>query len=132
MTPSTTTLSYKKACICWDIMWQLQCLIKGKAIPLQAWTGSEGSKRLRLPNFKTFGTWRWYGCHPYAPAVFSTVVKETHCTKVLLLLLLIVLIILILTTTAAAGIHNKCICTVARYREFCLGFCWFDCPQTIL
>jgi len=29
---------------------------KGKAIPLQAWTGPEGSRRLRLPQFKTFGT----------------------------------------------------------------------------
>jgi hypothetical protein len=29
---------------------------KGKAIPLQAWTGSEGSRRLRLPHFKTVGT----------------------------------------------------------------------------
>jgi len=28
---------------------------KGKAIPLQAWTGPEGSKRLRLPDFKTVG-----------------------------------------------------------------------------
>jgi hypothetical protein len=28
---------------------------KGKAIPLQAWTGSEGSRRLRLPDFKTVG-----------------------------------------------------------------------------
>jgi hypothetical protein len=32
---------------------------KGKAIPLQAWTGPEGSRRLRLPDFKTIGTWRW-------------------------------------------------------------------------
>jgi len=24
---------------------------KGKAIPLQAWTGPEGSRRLRLPDF---------------------------------------------------------------------------------
>ena len=31
---------------------------KGKAIPLQAWTGPEGSRRLRLPDFKTIGTWR--------------------------------------------------------------------------
>ena len=30
--------------------------VKGKAIPLQAWTGPEGSRRLRLPDFKTFGT----------------------------------------------------------------------------
>jgi len=28
---------------------------KGKAIPLQAWTGPEGSRRLRLPDFKTIG-----------------------------------------------------------------------------
>jgi hypothetical protein len=27
-----------------------------KAIPLQAWTGPEGSGRLRLPDFKTIGT----------------------------------------------------------------------------
>ena len=26
---------------------------KGKAIPLQAWTGPEGSRRLRLPHFMT-------------------------------------------------------------------------------
>ena len=29
---------------------------KGKAIPLQAWTGPEGSRRLTLPDFKTIGT----------------------------------------------------------------------------
>jgi hypothetical protein len=29
---------------------------KGKAIPLQAWTGPEGSRKLRLPDFKTAGT----------------------------------------------------------------------------
>jgi len=32
---------------------------KGKAIPLQTWTGPEGSRRLRLPDFKTVDTWRW-------------------------------------------------------------------------
>jgi hypothetical protein len=26
---------------------------KGKAIPLQAWTGPEGSRRMRFPDFKT-------------------------------------------------------------------------------
>ena len=30
--------------------------VKGKAIPLQAWTGPEGSSRLRLPDSKTIGT----------------------------------------------------------------------------
>ena len=29
---------------------------KGKAIPLQAWTGLEGSRMLSLPDFKTIGT----------------------------------------------------------------------------
>ena len=41
---------------------------KGKAVSKQAWTGSEGSRRLRLPDFKTVGTWRRKGCQPYAPA----------------------------------------------------------------
>jgi len=31
-------------------------LCKGKAIPLQAWAGPEGSRRMRLPDFKTIGT----------------------------------------------------------------------------
>jgi len=29
--------------------------VKGKAIPLQTWTGPEGSSRLRHPDFKTIG-----------------------------------------------------------------------------
>ena len=29
---------------------------KGKAIPLQPWTGPEGCRRLRLPHFKIIGT----------------------------------------------------------------------------
>jgi hypothetical protein len=33
--------------------------VQSKAIPLQAWTGPEGFRRLRLPDFKTIGTWRW-------------------------------------------------------------------------
>jgi hypothetical protein len=31
-------------------------VVKGKAIPLQASIGPEGSRRLRLPDFKTVGT----------------------------------------------------------------------------
>ena len=30
-----------------------ECKGKGKAIPLQAWTGPEGSRKLRLPDFGT-------------------------------------------------------------------------------
>jgi hypothetical protein len=29
---------------------------KGKAIPLQPWRGPDGSRSLRLPDFKTIGT----------------------------------------------------------------------------
>ena len=32
---------------------------KGKAISLQAWTGPDGKRRLRLPDIKTIDTWRW-------------------------------------------------------------------------
>jgi hypothetical protein len=31
-------------------------IVKGKVIPLQAWTGPEGSRRLRFLDFKTIGT----------------------------------------------------------------------------
>jgi hypothetical protein len=54
----------------WHIPTQ-QCTLSKKAIPLQALTGPEGSKRLRLPDFKTVGTWSWQGCQPYAPAAFT-------------------------------------------------------------
>ena len=33
--------------------------VANKAIPLQAWRGPEGSRRLRLPDFKTISTERW-------------------------------------------------------------------------
>jgi hypothetical protein len=39
-----------------NILYLLQVTAKGKGIPLQAWTGPEDSKRLRLPDFKTIGT----------------------------------------------------------------------------
>ena len=45
---------------------------QSQSIPLQTLTGPEGSSRLRLPDFKTIGTWRWYGCQPYAPAAFTS------------------------------------------------------------
>jgi hypothetical protein len=34
----------------------VNCTVKKKAIPLQTWTGPEGSRRLRLPDFKEIGT----------------------------------------------------------------------------
>ena len=30
--------------------------MNGKAIPLQFWTGPEGSRKLRLPDFREIGT----------------------------------------------------------------------------
>jgi hypothetical protein len=41
---------------------------KAKAIPLQAWTGPEGFRRLRLPEFIE----NRQGCQPYAPAAFTS------------------------------------------------------------
>jgi len=35
--------------------------VKCKEIPGQASTDPEGFRRLRLPDFKIIGTWRWYG-----------------------------------------------------------------------
>jgi hypothetical protein len=43
---------YKKE---FKIHLRVRCKGKGKAIPLQAWTGPEGSRRLRLPDFMTIG-----------------------------------------------------------------------------
>jgi len=37
----------------------LKSMVKGKAIPLKAWTGTEGSRRLRVTDFKTVSKWRW-------------------------------------------------------------------------
>jgi len=39
-----------------DITQDSLYVYKGKAIPLQAWSGPEGSRSLRLPDFKTIGT----------------------------------------------------------------------------
>jgi hypothetical protein len=45
--------TFKEFCI--DVLF-VKKHSKCKAIPLQAWTGPEGSRRLRLPDFKTIGT----------------------------------------------------------------------------
>jgi hypothetical protein len=37
----------------------IEKIIKGKAIRLHTRTGPESSSRLRLPDFKTIGAWRW-------------------------------------------------------------------------
>ena len=34
-------------------------MVKVKQSHYRAWTGPEGSRRSRLPDFKTIGTWRW-------------------------------------------------------------------------
>ena len=37
----------------WPTQPPVQLVKKGKAVPLQAWTGSEGSRKLRFPDFMT-------------------------------------------------------------------------------
>ena len=38
-----------------------------KAVPLQAWSGPEGSRK----RFRDNGTERWQGCQTYAPVAFT-------------------------------------------------------------
>ena len=40
---------------------------KGRAIPVQVLTFPEGSRRLRLQDFKTIGTRKWQDCQPSLP-----------------------------------------------------------------
>ena len=48
MKPKTAnTQEYKSG------IYKLTCKGKGKAIPLQAWSGPEGSRKLRFPDFMT-------------------------------------------------------------------------------
>jgi len=44
---------------------------KGKAVPLQAWSGPEGSRKLRFPDFMTTTPDGGKGVRPYAPAAFT-------------------------------------------------------------
>ena len=44
--------------------------VKGKAVPLQTWTGPEGSSKLRFPDFVTTAQ-DGGGCHSHAPAAFT-------------------------------------------------------------
>ena len=36
-----------------------------------SYTGPDGFGEFRLPDFKTIGKKRWYGCQSYAPAAFT-------------------------------------------------------------
>ena len=44
---------------------------KGKSVPLQAWSGPEGSRKLRFPDFMTTAQGGGKSCQPYAPAAFA-------------------------------------------------------------
>jgi len=56
MDETGTRLFLKTAEIAENKCSQVFTYSKGKAIPLQALTGPEGFRRLRLPDFKTIGT----------------------------------------------------------------------------
>ena len=55
----------------WHCDYKIMLNCKGKAIPLQPWTGPAVSRSLRLPDFKTIDIRRWKGCQPYAPSAFT-------------------------------------------------------------
>jgi len=50
------------------IQYSEQCKGKGKAVPLQAWSGPQGSRKLRSPDFTTMAQ---DGGKPYTPAAFT-------------------------------------------------------------
>ena len=53
--------------------WQLNDYIKkDKLVPWQSRCDPEGSRRFRLPDFMTFGTWSWWDCQLHAPAAFTS------------------------------------------------------------
>ena len=45
--------------VCGGILMVAVYWVKGTTIAVQAWIDPEGSRRLRLPHFKTVSTWRW-------------------------------------------------------------------------
>ena len=53
------TYIYIYLCVCvrmYVCMYVCKDKGKGTSVPLQAWTGPEGSRKLRLPDFMTVGT----------------------------------------------------------------------------
>jgi hypothetical protein len=42
-----------------------------KAFPVKSCTGTEGSRKVRLPDVKTIGTCRCEDCQPYGSAAFT-------------------------------------------------------------
>jgi len=53
----------------WSQLWAaVRTKCKGKAVPLQAWTGPEGSRKLRFPDFVTTAQ---DGGRLLAPAAFT-------------------------------------------------------------
>jgi hypothetical protein len=51
----------------------------GKVNPLQDRRGPEGSRRLRLWDFKTISTWMWWGCQLYTLAALTP--KVLHSVR---------------------------------------------------
>ena len=54
-----------------EASWHTWMVRKGKAVPLQAWSGPEGSRKLRFPDFVTTVQDGGKVCQPYAPAAFT-------------------------------------------------------------
>jgi len=64
----------------YDIQGIIIFIQTGKAIPVQTWTGPEGSKRLRLPEYLDNWYMKVVRFQPYTPAVFTLqgISRGTH------------------------------------------------------
>jgi hypothetical protein len=103
--------------------------VKCKAIPLQPLTSPEGSRRLRLPDFKKIGTRKWHVCQPYASAAFTPVnIHGTHFCQRQSQPSATGRIMSIKNPVSQSGIET----TTFRFVAQCLNHCATACPRTSL
>jgi hypothetical protein len=55
--------------------------VKGKAVPLQAWSVPEGSRKLSFPDFMTTAQGGDKSCQPYAPAAFTPIIFSWYSVR---------------------------------------------------
>lgn len=90
---------------------QINRRLKGKGIPVQAWTGPKSSRSLKLPDFKKIGTWKWLDYQPYVPAPFNPQIAAKSGLKIHEVLLSI------LFSQHTSFTHKERVSAVCRYNK---------------